>query len=489
MPFKINPPFARPLAGGVLALAVVSASAHADLLKVPGDFATIQDAVDAAVDGDEIQVDDGTYDGGIQIIDKSITLFSESDDPEACTIIGGSVALVIWGADNDTTVRGFTIRQASRGIEINADASATIQRCIVVDSQTAGGIFMNGAALTMSDCEVIGNKTINAGGGLFIGSGDIKIFDTKIENNLVTGANAFGGGIHLDASASLLLVDSWIEDNEADGNTLGRGGGLYVSGGQATPLTIISTPILSNIASERGGGLFIENRDAYLANLRVTDNVSNASGGGGIWIDNPGNPAPMHVEIINALIAENTVNGGSGAGIRQFLNSNLTVTNATIVKNVINSGLGGGIANGPGCTATFTNSIIVANAPDNIIGDGDTFATYTHTDAGFPGEGNSSGPAQFVDFNLGNYRLSDKSPAVDAGNTIAYRGPAFDLEGNLRAFNAVAPNVGIALSDGAIDMGAYELQADTTCPQDLNNDGQVDGADLAVLLASWGICP
>lgn len=28
-----------------------------------------------------------------------------------------------------------------------------------------------------------------------------------------------------------------------------------------------------------------------------------------------------------------------------------------------------------------------------------------------------------------------------------------------------------------------------TCPGDFNDDGMVDGADLAVLLGSWGACP
>ncbi len=27
------------------------------------------------------------------------------------------------------------------------------------------------------------------------------------------------------------------------------------------------------------------------------------------------------------------------------------------------------------------------------------------------------------------------------------------------------------------------------CPADLNGDGFVDGADLGILLASWGACP
>ena len=41
--------------------AVVGTTAGADILNVPGDFETIQAAIDARADGDEIVVAPGTY--------------------------------------------------------------------------------------------------------------------------------------------------------------------------------------------------------------------------------------------------------------------------------------------------------------------------------------------------------------------------------------------------------------------------------------------
>ena len=54
----------------LLVLGGVSTVAEAETLKVPGDYATIQAAVDAASDGDTISVKRGTY-GENVVIDGS----------------------------------------------------------------------------------------------------------------------------------------------------------------------------------------------------------------------------------------------------------------------------------------------------------------------------------------------------------------------------------------------------------------------------------
>ncbi len=77
------------MTSAIFAAVLATASAFADTLNVPDDFLTIQAAIDAAVDGCEIVVADGTFTGdGNRDLDfggKAITLRS-ANGPAACFI-------------------------------------------------------------------------------------------------------------------------------------------------------------------------------------------------------------------------------------------------------------------------------------------------------------------------------------------------------------------------------------------------------------------
>jgi hypothetical protein len=83
------------LAVGVLAMALTAGSARADIINVPDDYETIQEAIEAADPGDEVVVAEGEYFEHINFLGKAIAVRSaDPDDPEvvANTIINGSGA-------------------------------------------------------------------------------------------------------------------------------------------------------------------------------------------------------------------------------------------------------------------------------------------------------------------------------------------------------------------------------------------------------------
>jgi len=106
----------------VAMMAAVSSTAHADVLFVDnctqpggglggGTFPSIQAAIDAAADGDEVVVAPCTYFESIDFLGKAITLRS-SDGAQVTTIDGtGSVHVVrcISGEGPETVLDGFTI--------------------------------------------------------------------------------------------------------------------------------------------------------------------------------------------------------------------------------------------------------------------------------------------------------------------------------------------------------------------------------------------
>ncbi|MHC4094188.1 MAG: hypothetical protein ACYSVY_28595, partial [Planctomycetota bacterium] len=78
-------------------------------------------------------------------------------------------------------------------------------------------------------------------------------------------------------------------------------------------------------------------------------------------------------------------------------------------------------------------------------------------------------------------------PSIDAADNDAVpEGVTTDLDGNPRF--ADDPGT-LDTGNGTppiVDMGAYEFQG-VSCPGDLDGDGDVDLADLATLLAHYGI--
>jgi pectin methylesterase-like acyl-CoA thioesterase len=71
----------------VAVVAMVASPVMAADLLVPGTYATIQSAIDAAVSGDVIVVNPGAYPGGLYVAGKSLSIRSAS--PSQTVVISG----------------------------------------------------------------------------------------------------------------------------------------------------------------------------------------------------------------------------------------------------------------------------------------------------------------------------------------------------------------------------------------------------------------
>lgn len=97
----------------VILAAVLSipALAFSDTIHVPGDYLNIQEAIDAAANGDTVLVAPGTYFENIDFLGKSITVMSS--DGADVTIMDGnytaSVATFQSGEGLDSVLDGFTL--------------------------------------------------------------------------------------------------------------------------------------------------------------------------------------------------------------------------------------------------------------------------------------------------------------------------------------------------------------------------------------------
>jgi hypothetical protein len=132
-------------ASAMFSCAVCSPSGGSGTKSDP--YCYIQDAIDAAVDTDEIIVAPGTYVALINFLGKAITLRS-SDGPQVTIIsappVIGQLTVVscVSGEGPDTVLDGFTIefgRASYGGGMRNTNSSPTITRCIFRDNITTWG--------------------------------------------------------------------------------------------------------------------------------------------------------------------------------------------------------------------------------------------------------------------------------------------------------------------------------------------------------------
>ncbi|MCZ6810716.1 MAG: hypothetical protein O7D97_01815 [Planctomycetota bacterium] len=258
---------------------LLAAYVHADIIHVPGDYRTIQAAIDAAVNGDEVVVADGTYTGpgnrAISTGTKLITVRS-AGGPRACVIDCETEdrAFVLSGG---ARVEGFTIRngRAVFGGAMLVAGDATIVGCdFEGNAADAGGaLYIQGSSPAIIGCTFRGNcAQVSDGGAVYNLYGNPALVNCVMNGNC---AAAFGGGIFSDLAA-LSLVNCTISDNTAY-----LGGGITNYAG--VEMTLSSCIIWGNHVA-KGGGLEVQilsTSSVEVVNYSCVQDLDGAYGGVG----------------------------------------------------------------------------------------------------------------------------------------------------------------------------------------------------------------
>jgi hypothetical protein len=277
----------------------------------------------------------------------------------------------------------------------------------------AGGIFMSGSRLTISNSSITDNSAalaaslpssveqIAVGGGFHITS-DVSaatISKTTISGNSIAMTNtagdatAFSGGIHVDLDVDFNLNNSVVADNSVHSATLaGSPGDAEGDSGAGELLgSITNTRFTGNtvtVSSAAGDATAFAGAAidfGSIANSVVGDNHVHASSPGGIVfaagalvVDEPG------LTLRNTTVSGNTVDAGGasgaarGGGIFDAPVPNgppggpLVLMNSSVTGNVL-SGTAGMTLQGGGLyidnqPLTLTHSVIAGNSPDQCFG-------------------------------------------------------------------------------------------------------------------------
>ena len=203
---------------GVFGSPVLIRKAHPEpaTLTVDGagsaDFRTIQDAINAAHNGDSINVSRGVYQEHV-IVNRSVSLTGEN---RSTTIIdgdgSGTVVLVTAG---DAKLHGFTVRNGKSGIMVLGSRNCTISENLVERNEDRGIL------VTMSrDCTVRHNHAFGSPDGYGI--------NVNASQNVLVEENAASDNDY-DGIGLLSSSNSIVRGNTVNGNTLY---GLWVQNSQ-----------------------------------------------------------------------------------------------------------------------------------------------------------------------------------------------------------------------------------------------------------------
>jgi len=342
----------------VLPFLIVAPALPATLLVQPGgtgDYPTIQAAVDAASDGDEILLGDGTFTGAgnhaVDYLGKAVSIRSVSGVPEAVVVdcdpnglFGeGYIGFRFHSGEGPgSRLEGITIVHSGLGIS-STGASPVIEDVIIRDG-CVPAVGCTGSLPVLRGCVIESNVLANTRAGYAYGTVVLHGADATIESCTIQG-NVWSGLRVRDSSPT-------VRDCRIDGNHGGDGAGIEVIG-HSSPL-IERCTITGNVATSYGGGLFVATpagTQVIVSECTIAGNVG-PGGGGGIGVRNS-----------DALVVDGcTITGNRsvwGAGVHLSGGSFASVEGCTITRN--EGSAGGGLFVSGNSAASIGHSILWGN--------------------------------------------------------------------------------------------------------------------------------
>ncbi|MHC5059954.1 MAG: S8 family serine peptidase [Planctomycetota bacterium] len=340
-------------------------------VNVPGDYSTIQMAIDRSWDNGTVWVADKAYTGeGNHDIDfrgKSIVVRSENG-PNNCII------------DCQTLGRGFLFHN-------NENEHSVLEGFTITNgyADRGGGIFCSSGSPTIRNCIINENS---AGGGTY---------------------NS-GGGFYNNYNSNPILNNCEFNNNSAS-----YGGGIYNNSGNLS----LTNCIFNGNSAENGGGMFSIRSNPTLTNCIFFDNLATQYGGG------VSNTYGSKLKLVNCMFSENSAS--SGGAVSSLIASYPILINCTVSKNTA-SQHGGGLYSDIYSTPVLSNCILWDNSdmqgtsePSQITGISSVinYSCIQGWTGTLGGTGNFGDDPLFADVANNNYHLQPDSLCIDAGDNTA----------------------------------------------------------------------
>ncbi len=487
-----------------LLLFILPLYVRAGTITVPGDYYSIQEAIDNAGEGDEVVVSPGTYHENIDFKGKNITV--RSTDPSTTSVVESTILAYPYPSEEvpmvtfsgtegaSCALKGFTITDAAYFSNVSliegAGTQATISHNIIEEN-----VYNYLQSKGIHDCDgIIAHNLIknNQGtdGTAFQGCDGIIRHNTIIENNVKYAYSLFfdcdadishntiahntGGSGYLIALSQGTIENNTIMNNDGTalyhchgiikGNTIQNNNGMamFLCSG-----TIRENLIMGNSGNTAGG---LNACSGEIANNIIVYNSATVSGGGLYNCEGL---------IENNVIAFNSAKR-DGGGI--FLCPG-TLLNNVVYENTAGE-KGGGLAK---CTGLIANCVVWGNtAPEGEQCFTVSVPFYSCVqDYADAAPGLVTLDPGFVDPSSLDFHLTAGSPCIDAGYTSYLYGEYLaDIDGEKRIAGA-SIDIGVDEYASSLDSDGdlladseetgYATQHDN---RDSDGDGLIDGIEV-----------
>lgn len=205
------------------------------------DFQNIQEAIDAASDGDTINVGAGEYNEKISIIGKRLILQGENRDTTVIMAGGKETEdTVIFVADSRVQISGFTIKDGKYGVyakdakilfrnnKINStyagfsgrDIDTTIENTLSSSNSYSGFEFGNNSSVRLNNCE----SSNNNGAGISVSNSSYALIEYCISKD--NGKH----GVFSNTSSTFIITHSDLSSNARQGVFITNGSSAVLAG-------------------------------------------------------------------------------------------------------------------------------------------------------------------------------------------------------------------------------------------------------------------
>ncbi|MBU6317928.1 MAG: right-handed parallel beta-helix repeat-containing protein, partial [Acidobacteria bacterium] len=374
----------------------------------------------------------------------SYTMFGVSGTGNA-TISGLKITKcpILAGNDGDFTLDDVIVEDSESDFSTGGALYAYNQGDVFIknsqfknndSSGNAGAIYLtNSGDVTITDSSFESNAASGGGGAIYI---DDPVGDFTLERSTLTGnssTNSYGGGLESHNSGDVTITDSVIDGNTAlyaggvalkqTGDTnvtrtsiignsatgaAGSGGGLYVASEAGTHLTVVSSLIADNTATQSGGGALISSEiDATIANSTITGNSTDGIGGG-LALE-----PDLYLTLLQTTISDNSANFGGGLYAKSGVDVSMSgsIISGNTGTHVTATSLADDIVLNPGFTsadADFTSENSIIGTVSTNVTVTDQGGTIRTDDPGLEALADNGGPTRTM-------ALSATSVALDAG--------------------------------------------------------------------------